>query len=66
MSFKQAKLEYRNFLIIDKKLIRKKDSKPKKADISKIKDKLKWRPLISFKKMAQEMVNNDIKILNKR
>ncbi len=66
LAFKQVKLEYRNYLIIDKKLIRKKDSKPKKADISKIKDKLKWRPIISFKKMAQEMVINDLKILNKR
>ena len=65
LAFNCVNLKYKNYLMIDKNLLRKKDSKPRKADISKIKYKLKWKPNISFKKMAYEMVKNDLKKLKK-
>ena len=65
LAFKYVNLDYKNFLEVDNKLKRKKDSKARLADISKIKRILKWKPKINFKLLAQDMVKNDLNLIKK-
>ena len=65
LAFRFVDLNYKDFIQIDKKLIRKKDGRARKADISKIKKKLKWKPKIDFKNLVKDMVEYDLKILKK-
>jgi len=62
-AFRYVGLNYKNYIEIDKKLIRNKDSKARLANISKIKKKLKWKPKVNFKNLAKEMVEKDLEIL---
>ena len=66
LAFKEVNLDYKKYLEIDKTLIRKRDSKAKVANISKIKKKLKWKPKIKFKSLVKEMIKSDLKIYNKK
>ena len=60
-AFSSVNLNYKNFLKIDKKLIRPSEVDSLLADSSKAKKKLKWKPEINFKVMIKEMVLSDIK-----
>ena len=66
MAFKHLKLNYKDFVEIDNKFKRKKDSKPKLANISKIKRVLKWKPNTKFKNLMLDMVETDLKRLRKK
>lgn len=65
IAFEYVGLNYKDFLRVDKKFNREKDSKARLADISKIKNKLGWKPKISFKLLAKDMVENDLSRLEK-
>ena len=54
------------YVIIDKKLIRKKDSKARLANPKKIQKKLGWRRKYNFNSLIIDMVENDLEVLKKR
>ena len=58
--FKLLKIKKNRLKLNTKKLIRKKDIKSYKANISFIKKKLKWKPQTSFKKIIFKMVNQEL------
>ena len=59
-------LDYRKFIIIDKKFYRKNDKYILRANINKATKILKWKPKINFKSLVNEMVINDINLVYKR
>jgi GDPmannose 4,6-dehydratase len=61
IAFKSVKLNYKNFLKIDRKLLRPAEVDSLLADSTKAKKKLQWKPKITFKEMIKEMVLYDIK-----
>ncbi len=65
-AFKHVKLDYKKYVIIDKKLIRKKDSKARLANPKKIQKKLGWRRKYNFNSLIIDMVENDLEVLKKR
>ena len=64
LAFRYVDLNYKDFIEIDKSLIRK-DNRARLANISKIKKKLNWKPKIDFKGLVKDMVDYDLKILKK-
>ena len=65
-TFKHVGLNYKKYLKIDKKLIRKKDSKARLANPSKIIKKLKWRRKFNFSNLAIDMLESDINLLKNK
>ena len=61
LAFNHVKLDYKKYIEIDKTLIRKGDSRPRVANITKIKKKLKWKPNITFNNLVKDMVDSDLK-----
>ena len=59
-------LDYRKFIIIDKKFYRKNDKYILRSNIDKATKILKWKPKISFKSLVNEMVINDINLVYKQ
>ena len=62
-AFKHVGLNYRNYLKIDKKFIRKDESKARIANPSKIIKELKWKRKYNFEKLVVDMVDNELNIL---
>ena len=62
-AFKHVGLNYRNYLKIDKKFIRKDESKARIANPSKIIKELKWKRKYNFEKLFVDMVDNELNIL---
>ena len=60
IAFKYLNLDYRKFVTIDKKLLRKTDKIILKADYKKAKNILKWKPKINFTSLIHEMVDSDL------
>ena len=58
--FKLQKLNFKNVKINVKKLKRKLDIKGYRANISKTKKILKWRPKLNFKQIVFKMVNEEL------
>ena len=65
IAFKHVNLDYRKYVITDKKLIRKNDKFILKANYNLAKQILKWSPKINFKEIVHEMVDFDCKNLKK-
>jgi len=61
IAFEHVNLNYKDYIQIDPKLFRPNDKITLKANFSKAKTKLKWKPKISFKSLVYEMVDYDIK-----
>jgi len=61
IAFERVNLNYKDYIRIDPKLFRPNDKITLKANFSKAKTKLKWKPNISFKSLVYEMVDYDIK-----
>ena len=59
-------LDYRKYIIIDKKFYRKNDKYILRANINKATKILKWKPKINFKSLVNEMVINDINLVYKQ
>ena len=60
-AFKHVNLDYKNYIMIDKKLFRPNDKIILRANFKKAKKILKWSPKISFKSLVHEMVDYDLK-----
>ena len=60
IAFQHVNLDYNKFIKIDKKLFRPNDKIILKANFSKAKNRLKWKPKIKFKSLVKEMVDYDL------
>jgi GDPmannose 4,6-dehydratase len=61
LAFKYANLNYKKYIKIDNKLFRPNDKIILKANFSKAKKILKWKPTITFKSLVKEMVEYDLR-----
>ncbi len=59
-AFDYVNLDYKKYIKVDKKLFRPNDKVILKANFSKAKKLLKWKPTISFNALVKEMVNHDL------
>jgi len=62
-AFLHLGLNYKDYVVIDKKLIRPTEVDTLLADYSKAKKELKWEPKISFDNLVIKMVENDLKLI---
>ena len=63
-AFAHVGLNYKDYLIIDKNLIRPAEVDTLLADYTRAKKKLNWKPKISFEDLVVSMVENDLKLIN--
>ena len=64
--FKELKLNYEEYLVIDNLIYRPNEETILVANTEKVKKKLGWNPKVSFEELAIMMVKNDYDILKKR
>jgi GDPmannose 4,6-dehydratase len=62
-AFKHVGLNYKDYIEIDKNLIRPTEVNNLLADYSKAKKKLKWKPTITFDNLVQDMVESDLEFV---
>ena len=65
IAFKCVNLDYKQYIAVNKSLIRKQDINKLRANILKARRILKWKPKVTFTQLVSEMVKNEIKILKK-
>jgi GDPmannose 4,6-dehydratase len=63
IAFSYLGLSYRDYVVIDKKLIRKTEAKELLGDYRKAQRVLGWRPKTKFKEMIIKMTENDLQLL---
>ena len=63
IAFEYVGLNYKNYIEIDRKLIRPKDNAILKANIFKAKKYLKWKPKVNFKNLVIDMIKSEIKLM---
>jgi len=66
IAFSYAGLDYKKHIRIDKKLLRPAEVYTLRGDASKIKNKLGWKPRVSFKQLVEMMVDADINLLKNK
>ena len=64
-AFNHVGLNYKDYVVIDKNLMRPAEVDTLLADYSKAKKFLKWEPKISFDDLVKEMVESDLKYIDK-
>lgn len=62
VAFREAGLDWKKYVAVDKNLAAQPELYPIVADISKIKKKLGWQPQIEFEKLIKMMVREDLKL----
>jgi len=60
LAFKCAGLDWRKYVVVDKKLIRPADVNHLRGDAGKAKKTLGWKPEVSFKELVEMMVEADV------
>ena len=65
-AFESVDLDYRDYLVIDKRLYRPSEVNVLQGDASKARKKLGWSPNISFEELVKEMVEGDLEWYSKR
>lgn len=63
--FEKLDLNYQDYLIIDKKFIRPHELKKLRGDSSKARQVLKWEPKISFDDLIEEMIDYEMKTIDR-
>ena len=63
-AFSHVGLNYKDYVILDKKLIRPAEVDTLLANSNKAKKILKWSPKISFDDLVKNMVEEDLKNIN--
>lgn len=58
--FGELGLDWRQHVVIDPSLLRSKDSSVLRADISRIKSELGWRPVIEFQDVLKMMIKSEL------
>ena len=66
LAFSLAGMNYKDYVKIDKNLIRPAEVETLLADSSKAKKILKWKPTINFKELVKNMVTEDLKIVKRQ
>ena len=61
LAFQHVNLDYQKYIQIDKRLFRPNEKVILKANFSKAKKLLKWKPTITFKSLVKEMVEHDLR-----
>tara|TARA_B100000029_G_scaffold512101_1_gene607907 strand:- start:613 stop:1596 length:984 start_codon:yes stop_codon:yes gene_type:complete len=64
-AFKHVGLNYKDYIVLDKSLIRPTEVKSLLANYSKAKKVLKWEPKISFDDLVTSMVESDLEFVSK-
>ena len=64
--FEDLKLNYEDFLVIDQRFYRPAEVEILVADPTKAREKLEWRPKVTFTELALTMVRHDYESLKKR
>jgi len=59
-AFKHVGLNYKDYVIIDKNLMRPSEVNTLLADYSKAKKALKWKPKVTFEELVTNMVESDL------
>ena len=62
IAFEEVGLNWQDYVILDKELFRKEGDCPIVADVSKIKNKLGWRPKVEFEDLIKMMIKEDMKL----
>ena len=62
-AFKHVNLNYRDYIVIDKNLIRPAEVSRLLADYSKAKKILKWKPKVTFNNLVEDMVESDLEFV---
>jgi len=65
-AFKCVDLDYKNYVKINKNLIRPAEVDSLLGNCKKAKKILKWKPKISFKKLVADMVQSDLDFVRKQ
>jgi len=63
LAFREINLNYKKYLIIDKKLYRPSEVDSLLGNCNKAKRLLKWKPEYNFKKLVKDMVKKDIEFV---
>jgi GDPmannose 4,6-dehydratase len=63
-AFDYAKLDWRNYVEIDKRYFRPTEVDLLLGDSSKARRVLKWKPKVNFKQLVRMMVDNDLKLVH--
>ena len=63
IAFGYVGLKWDEYVVIDKSLVRKVDYTNLCADITKAKEKLKWKPKMSFQELIETMTAHDLKLI---
>jgi len=63
MAFEHVNLNYKDYVVIDKNLIRPAEVDTLLANYSKAQRELDWKPKISFEDLVSDMVENDLELL---
>ena len=64
-AFAHVGLNYKDHIIIDKRLLRPAEVDTLLADYNKAKKNLNWKPKISFEDLVKNMVENDLEMIGK-
>ena len=62
-AFEHVGLNYKDYIIIDKNLIRPSEVDILLANYSKAEKELKWKPKITFENLISNMVENDLELV---
>ncbi len=65
VAFSIVGLNYKDYVKVDKKLLRPSDVDTLLASCSKAKKKLKWKPKVSFKDLVKDMVESDLEFVER-
>lgn len=63
IAFSYLQLDYQNFVVTDKKFVRKTEALEPVGNAAKAKKVLGWQPKVDFKTMIIKMVENDLQLL---
>ena len=64
-AFTHVGLNYKDYVVINKKFIRPAEVDKLLANYSKAKKILKWKPKVSFDDLVKSMIDNDLKNVRK-
>jgi len=63
LAFAYAGLDYRNYVVVDERFFRPAEVDLLVGDPSRAREKLGWKPEVSFEQLVEMMVEADLRIL---
>lgn len=65
-AFDYVGLDYRKYFMVNEELYRPAEVNILQGDASKAREKLKWKPTVTFEELVKEMVDSDLKLYSKQ